>query len=149
MWEKDQLSVLEDERFQSKRVFRKMSENMHYEIFKYMNFRELLTVRGTNLSGYQLTSNKNMRSRIKNYFIRDTFYPFLYLNTLIHQVTDYPKKFLVMVQQMGKEELNLCSMNIHEQECPKICEIFKCMPHLHSLNLCTYIDCTSANLFYR
>ena len=41
---------------------------MHYEIFKNLNCRELLRIRALKLGGYQLTSNKILRSRIKNYF---------------------------------------------------------------------------------
>ena len=42
---------------------------MHYEIFKNLNFKELLNIRSLKLGGYQLTSNKILRERIKNYAI--------------------------------------------------------------------------------
>ena len=51
----------------SNRIFERVSENMHYEIFKFLNSKDLLEIRATKLGGYQLTSNLVLRSRIKNY----------------------------------------------------------------------------------
>ena len=62
------LGELKEERFLSHRVFKRISENMHYEIFKFVSPIDLLGIRITNLGGYQLTSNPIMRSRITNYF---------------------------------------------------------------------------------
>ena len=66
--EEDRLSKLIADKFLSSRIFKRISENMHYEIFKYLNALNLVNIRGTNLGGYQLTSNNILRSRIKNYF---------------------------------------------------------------------------------
>ena len=63
-----QLSVT---KFLSEKLFKRLSENMHYETLKYLNCKDLLEVRGVKLGGYQLTSNKLLRSRIKNYFTLD------------------------------------------------------------------------------
>ena len=45
---------------------------MHYEIFKYLNWKDLLQIRELKLGGYQLTANKLLRSRIKNHLTRIT-----------------------------------------------------------------------------
>ena len=61
------LSQLKREKFLTKRIFQKISENMHYEIFKFENSRDLIRVRAISLGGFQLTTNKLLRSRIGNY----------------------------------------------------------------------------------
>ena len=72
--ENESLNQLKYTKFLTQRIFSRVSENMHYEIFKYMDCYELLQVRAITLGGFQLTSNKLLRSRIKNYF------PFMELN---------------------------------------------------------------------
>ena len=62
------LQELKVNQFLREKIFPKLSENMHYETFKYLNSRDLLEIRCTKLGGYQLVSNKILRSRIKNYF---------------------------------------------------------------------------------
>ena len=59
---------LQRETFLTNRIFQRISENMHYIIFKYMAAKELLEIKLTNIGGYQLTSNQLLRSRIRNYF---------------------------------------------------------------------------------
>ena len=61
------LAKLKESKFLTKRVFQRISENMSYEIFKYINSQDLLEIRVLNLGGYQLISNPYLRSRIKNY----------------------------------------------------------------------------------
>ena len=61
------LEQLKNTKFLSHRIFPRISENISYEIFKYMNFQELLQIRDSNLGGFQLVSNTTLRSRIKNY----------------------------------------------------------------------------------
>ena len=66
-WLRNRLDQLKEEKFLTNRMFKRISENMHYEIFKYVNSRDLLEIRGSTLGGFQLSSNKLLRSRIKNY----------------------------------------------------------------------------------
>ena len=73
----DRLAYRKEERFLTNRVLGRISENMHYEIFKYLDSRDLLEVRITKLGGFQLTSNKLLRSRITNYL---DIKPILHLN---------------------------------------------------------------------
>ena len=70
--ENNRLDLLKQEKFLTIRVFHKISENVHYEIFKYLNYLDLLQIRAMKLGGFQLTSNRIMRSRIKNYFPKNS-----------------------------------------------------------------------------
>ena len=63
----NRLDALKEIKFLSTRIFQTLSENIHYEMFKYLDYRDLLEVRRTKLGGFQLTSNKILRARIKNY----------------------------------------------------------------------------------
>ena len=63
----ERLEPLKEQKHLTKRIFKRISENMHYEIFKYLNPYSLLGVRSTSLGGYQLISNTLLRSRIQNY----------------------------------------------------------------------------------
>ena len=62
------LEALKEEKFLTNRIFNRISENMHYEIFKYLKPKDLLAIRATKIGGYQLVTNRLLRSRIKNYF---------------------------------------------------------------------------------
>ena len=121
---------LKKERFLTKRVLSKMSENMHYEIFKYLNFKELLEIRYTSLGGYQLTSSEILRSRIKNYYIRDRS---VKIGKLI-DTENYLKKVKIMCEQMGKE-LDLRDMSITENDNIHLLEIIKNITDVLSINL--------------
>ena len=55
-------------KYLTERVFGRISENMHYEVFKYLEAVDLLQIRSLNLGGFLLTSNPYLRPRIKNYF---------------------------------------------------------------------------------
>ena len=67
----ERLEQLKEQNYLTNRIFGKVSENMHYEIFKYLHPEELLEIRSMNMGGYQLTSNSILRPRIKNYFVRE------------------------------------------------------------------------------
>ena len=63
----NRMNILPDTRFLTNRIFGRLCENLHYEIFKCLNYVELLEIRCLKLGGYELTSNITLRSRIKNY----------------------------------------------------------------------------------
>ena len=132
----DRLYELKDQKFLTKRIFLRVSENMHYEIFKYLNSKELLEIRGTKLGGYQLISNNILRSRIQNYYIRDPDLQFCDL----YKIQSYPRKIGVMLEQMGeKNKLNLKNMNIHKYvECTTLMNILRYLPDLNILNIGNY-----------
>ena len=71
------LENLKEEKYLTMRVFVGVSENMHYEIFKYLSWIDLLQIKATKLGGYQLISNKILRSRIKSYIKGIINYPTL------------------------------------------------------------------------
>ena len=127
------LRKLKNEKFLTRKLFVRMSENMHYEIFKYMNGGELLEIRGTNLGGYQLTSTKLLRSRIKNYYIRN---PKLMINTLINAGA---RRIEAMYEQMEGCEINLSCMNIDWEKCIRVTQILRDIPKLKGINLCIII----------
>ena len=62
----ERLEELINNKFLTNRIFKRISENMHYEIFKYIDSETLLKTRELNLGGYQLISNPILRPRIKN-----------------------------------------------------------------------------------
>ena len=65
----DRLNSLKDKLFLSEKIFKRVSENMHFEIFKYLSAEILLEIRITCLGGYQLCANKNLRNKmVKNYY---------------------------------------------------------------------------------
>ena len=103
------LKNLKREKFLSKRFFIKISENMHYEIFKYMTQKDLLNIRACKLGGYQLTSNELLRSRIKNYF--RYFRPDLDLGE--DSNVDLNIKRISLINEQGKKKLNFEGLGIN------------------------------------
>ena len=62
------IKSLKSSKYLNIRIFKRLSENMHYEVLKYISAKELIQIRGCTLGGFQLTSNSLLRSRITNYF---------------------------------------------------------------------------------
>ena len=134
---------LKNEKFLTRELFVGMSENMHYEIFKYMNGGELLEIRRINLGGYQLTSTKLLRSRIKNYYIRN---PKLMINTLINAGA---RRIEAVYEQMEGCEINLNCMNIDWEKCIRVIQILRDIHKLKGINLCIiYYLYLGNNLFF-
>ena len=112
------LQTTKEEKYLSNRIFKNISENMHYEIFKYLNSNELLEIRETTLGGYQLTSNKLLRSRINNYFtitniyfrgnIKEKKYLDINLEEDVHRIH-------IIFEQTGRDKLRLEGMRLKDE----------------------------------
>ena len=109
----DRLEILKSQRFLTERIFRKISENMHYEIFKYLNSKELLQIRSTKLGGFQLVSNKILRSRIKNYF--DKLYFRLYDQEDLN-IEKEDQRAKLIFEQSGCQVLDFGKVKIGERQ---------------------------------
>ena len=125
------LSELQESKFQTRKLFWKISENMHYEILKYLNSTELIVIRGASLGGYQIVSNPILRARIKNYYSRNKAIRFRELV----KVKECEKKMQIMLLQTGKLELNLEKMQISDQDCTELAKILEYIPQLKGINL--------------
>ena len=103
------LEELKQHKFLTNRIFQNISENMHYEIFKNLNDSELLQIRELNRAGYQLTSNRLLRSRIG----------FSYLIPKINfvedmDVEDNVAKIKLLFEQSENEILDFSKINLFE-----------------------------------
>ena len=99
----NRLTGLKNERFLTHRVLQRISENMHYEIFKYVDWKQLLEIRGINLGGYQLISNRILRSRISNYC--PIKFPKIKVLELDKVIED--SRIKLIFEQTGRAELDL------------------------------------------
>ena len=130
----ERLNTLKEEKFLTKRVFPQLSENMHYELLKYISPRDLLSIRGTKLGGYQLTSNILLRSRIKNYFHTIQYYP--------HDNIDMEliiRRYKLIFEQTGKEKLDFGDMGLGNKGVIKLTNILSAIPQTTKINLSIYI----------
>ena len=132
------LNVLKEEKFLTQRVLTRISENMHYEVFKFLNCKELLELRATNLGGFQLTSNKILRSRIGNYFLK------IQPNLIEENNTYYPnydlchKRVELVFEQTGRKLLNFDEIQSSNKELITtkiLIYIMKLHPDLEGINL--------------
>ena len=64
-WEYTKLEQLKHTKFLTQRVFQRISENISYEVCKYVNSQDLLQIRTVTLGGFQLVSSTTLRARIK------------------------------------------------------------------------------------
>ena len=87
-----------------------------------MNSGDLLSIRATNLGGFQLTSNPILRSRIKNYVQH-----FLINISLIS--LEYIRTYF---SQVGIKGLNLGESKLEENEVTKLLEL---LPELEEITL--------------
>ena len=116
---------LKKTKYLTQRIFSRISENISYEIFKYMNFQDLLQIRALTLGGFQLVSNTTLRARIKNY-IKDKVIPLtdLFINK---------RKITALFEQKGE---NLLSFESYDcREINELIQNLEYIPNLQSLNL--------------
>ena len=121
---------LKEAKYLNHRIFGRITENLSYEIFKYMNSKELLEIRATNLGGYQLTSNTTLRSRIKNYLKVAPFNSMT--NSLIESA-----KFDLVFEQTGRKILFFSCME--DTQVIAFTECAKVLNNLLTLKLSTYL----------
>ena len=122
------LDLLQQEKFLTKRIFENISENMHYEIFKYLTSNDLLEVRFTKLGGYQLITNKTLRPRIKNYFENIKYV--IDENMEQFELNEENKKINLIFEQTGKEILEIY---INNQDIHYLSQIFEANPHIKGI----------------
>ena len=127
------MNILPDTRFLTNRIFRRVCENLHYEIFKYLNYVELLEIRCLKLGGYELTSNITLRSRIKNY---PHSFDYTFSNIDLEEEARNPRKIKLIFAQIGKNKLSLANIQKDHQKLKHITKILKLLPELTELNLC-------------
>ena len=121
---KKRLSQLREPKYLSIRIFQRISENMHYEIFKYLTPEDLLEIKESGTGGYQLTSNKLLRSRIANYF------PHLILYLDFNTESDIwinIRRIILAFENMGNVELGFRGLDIGDQGVIELVSILEIM----------------------
>ena len=121
---------LKESKFLTKRIFKRISENMHYEIFKYTSKEDLLEIKGLSTGGYQLTTNQLLRSRIKNYFEIIKYSPDLDTADEINARNIY-----LIFEQTGRNKLSFEGMGVRDKGLIKFSDILKLIPDLKEINL--------------
>ena len=121
-----QLEELKNNKFLTKRLVNKLSENMHYEVLKYLNSDELLQIRAIKLGG----SNKILRSRIGNYFVSKRI-------NMTENVPISSRKNIGRLQhyfeQTGRNILHFHKNKIGERVLKTFGDLFKKLPDIHEL----------------
>ena len=125
---KERLRKLKEEKFVTKRIFGKISENMHYEIFKYLNARNLLEIRNLSLGGYQLVANRILRSRINNYFHHIKFTLFT-----VHSQLNV-RHCNILFEQTGKNKISFEGQKFEHGNFEKFIEILNTISEITEIN---------------
>ena len=125
------LEELLTSKFLSSRIFPRISENMHYEIFQYLNCKDLLEIRSSKLGGFQLISNRLLRSRIKNYFF-SRIHPNLKENL---STTKYDKRMKLLFSQTDKDVVDLESSKLTFDEIKNLLRVLELNPQIRGINL--------------
>ena len=112
---RSRLEELKEEKFLTMKIFERLSENMHYEVFKYVNAKDLLVIRSLKLGGYLLSSNKLLRSRIKNYF--SVLIPRIIQGrqNIDMNINMMNQRIKLIFEQLGSEIIDLKNMQIDPQ----------------------------------
>ena len=130
------LEELKYKKFLTKRILTRISENMHYEIFKYLDGKDLLEVRAITLGGYQLTTNKILRSRIGNYLESKIYLTKKDIEENINRI-----KLIFQFQKTSNYSLNLGGTQIGNQGLVILTKVLKSMHDIYisQLYTCIYI----------
>ena len=132
------LEDLKAQKFLNPRIFKRISENMHYETFKYLPSRDLLEIRSTNLGGYQLTSNKTLRPRIGNYLTKIR----AMLRCIYTKYGEDDSQIKLLFEQTGAEILDFGGMRIGDKGVRNLAPLFKRNIGIREISLgqfCIYI----------
>ena len=124
----NRLNDLMEMKYLSLRIFRNLCENLHYEILRYLNCKELLEMRGVNLGGFQIASNKRLRSRITNYLSRVKTPMQEYTRNNIHLIE-------VLFEQTGENRLVVERMKIGIPRMRNLINIFKLAKEINEIDL--------------
>ena len=124
----ERLQSSKQNKFLTSKIFGRISENLHYEIFKYMNPVDMLTTKLLNFGGYQLASNRLFRSRLANFFTK------LYLDLKEINHTNITSINLIF-EQTGQYVLE-CKGKLTNDNLIAFTDILKQMPQLIGLILC-------------
>ena len=122
----NRFSDLKESKYLGKRIFSKLSENMHYEVFKFLSSDDLLSIRALKLGGYQLISNSLLRARIKNYLL---IRPRSYISKM--ESEKLAQNIALIVEQTGEKNLNYNYFNIGNEAIVSMANI------LHKVSLIT------------
>ena len=129
------LKELKERKYLNNRFFNRVTENMHYEIFKYVNYEDLVQIRVSRLGGYQLTSNRILRSRIKNYF------GYLQADLKLGNLQDekdleenMKRVELIFLHTGNKNLLDFRRVKIKAHEMNELVKLFKLVPQIKGLS---------------
>ena len=129
------LNELKESKFLTNRIFIRISENMHYEIFKHLNNLDLLQIRALSQGGLQLTSNTHLRSRIKNYF------PGIRINlNMQNNLRDNLRYIKNIFEQTGIMNLDLREIPMKGERIIDLGKIIKQLLGLQGINLSKYFN---------
>ena len=95
---------------------------MHYEILKWLDWKDLLILRGVRSGGYQMATNENLRGIIKNYM--NICCPIIEHNNIVSDL----RKIHLLFQQLGRKYLKFTGDNCEKEKLKYL------------LGLCQYID---------
>ena len=121
-----------------------MSENMHYEILRCLNWKDLIDVRLINLGGFQMVTNQVLRNKLKNYMNKCP----LLINTQDNEYSNI-QKIRLLFQQMGKNLLRLVGDNAEKQQFRNIirlCNNQNTYKKIKELEIGTFFNLKSYNL---
>ena len=127
------LEDLKNSKFLTQRVFKRISENLHYEILKFNEWKDLLEIRSANLGGYQSTSNKILRGRIRNYIQKIIFSPPL------HEEEDLSRNIQVLFEQTGEYKISASKKKMGDDRAIKFIKCLKLFPQISELNLSKFV----------
>ena len=103
------LRQLQNSKHCTRSIFIQFNMNLHFEILKYLNWREIIAIRGINIASFQYSSNYNFRNKIGNYpktNIQGIFEKILQQNTNIISIAEKLQLFLDFTYTT-KLELNI------------------------------------------
>ena len=127
----ERLSLLKQAQSLITLVFPNISENLHYEIFRYSSNDDLLEIRALNIGGFMISSNGFIRKFIGNYYGKVK--PILALEN--ENITLNIRKMEHILEQTGNTNLYLENMSLGYTECKKCTQIIKMIPQIEGLFL--------------
>ena len=123
------LQSLKAQKYLTHKFFPRIGENLHYEILKYLRAEDLLSIRGTGLGGFQITSNTILRSRITNYFGEE-----FHIKLLCEgEKREYALYMKAALEQTGKVVLEI--YKIEDDQVSELVNILKLIPDIEGIFL--------------
>ena len=130
----NRLEGLIGKKYLTERLFSKISENMHFEILKYLDWKDLLVLREVKSGGFQIISNRKLRKPIGN-FMNIILSPNLEYKRLAIET----RRISLLFVQINMRILKFDDFNVNRDQLDYLCQLCMNLNEIDEFQISNYL----------